>query len=142
MTTQAGHLWTVIQSWLDAMTFPPSQAKLAEKLEVSASALSDYKYARHMPTGQTLRKLADVIQVPYEVVLDAALKDHDYRRPDTKDVMGNAEHPAPMNAEAVRLLRAVAASGSTSDDEVSAAVQALIDEHEKQRQAMRDMGQP
>lgn len=94
MTQQPGHLWRVIQSWLDSTWNPPSQNKLAGRLGVSGSALGDYKYARHMPSPEFLQALAEVIQVPYELVLDATLKDNGYRRPDQGELMGNAEHPA------------------------------------------------
>lgn len=79
MADQPGHLWRVIQSWLDVVSFPPSQNKLAERLGVSGSALGDYKYGRHMPSPEFLEALAQVIAVPYETVLDAALRDAGYR---------------------------------------------------------------
>lgn len=84
MTKRTGYLWAVIQDWLDTQPFPPSQNKLAARLEVSASALGDYKYATHMPSPEFLERLAELMRVHYEVVLDATLKDHGYRRPDSE----------------------------------------------------------
>lgn len=105
MTDQPGHLWAVIQEWLDAFRFrPPSQRELAPKLRVSASTFGDYKYARAMPSPAFLILLAEEIGVPYERLLDAALEDQGYRgellRYIREEVMGNAEHPAPIGKSA------------------------------------------
>lgn len=86
MAKQPGFLWSVIREWLDADWNPPSQNKLAARVGVSPSALSDYKYATHMPPPEFLENLAEQIRVPYERVLDAVLKDHGYRRPTPGDL--------------------------------------------------------
>lgn len=76
---QPGHLWALVQDWLDALVYPPSQRKLAAQLDISASALSQWKYAEGFPTPGNLRRLAAEIGVPYERVLDAVLRDQGYR---------------------------------------------------------------
>lgn len=79
MSAQTGHLWAVIQEWMDAMPYPPSQGRLADRLGISRSSMTDYKFARSMPSPDFLHALAAEIGAPYERVLDAALKDAGYR---------------------------------------------------------------
>ena len=74
-----GHLWALIQEWMDSMPYPPSQRQLARRLEVSASAVSDWKYGEGFPAPAHLRDLAAELGVPYERVLDAVLRDRGYR---------------------------------------------------------------
>lgn len=76
-----GALWEVIQSWMDSIPYPPSQRKLAARIEISPSAMSDWKYGRGFPHPDDLRRLAAEIGVPYERVLDAVLVDRGYREP-------------------------------------------------------------
>lgn len=87
MTSQEqtpGNLWGLIQDWMDSIPYPPSQRKLAGRLGVSPSALSDWKYGRTFPGPDALRDLASEIGAPYERVLDAALRDHGYRLSDDR----------------------------------------------------------
>lgn len=81
MTDQrrTGVLWAIIQEWMDAQHYPPSQRKLADRVGVSASAVSDWKYREGFPNPDALRRLAAEIGVPYERVLDAVLIDRGYR---------------------------------------------------------------
>lgn len=80
MTDRPGHMWALVQEWLDTFTYrPPSQRELAPRLGVSNSTLGDYKYARHMPPPAFVVRLSREIQVPYEKVLDAVLRDRGYR---------------------------------------------------------------
>lgn len=79
---QPGHLWAIVQEWLDSLPYPPSQRKLAARLEVSPSSVSDWKYGTNFPAPDHLMRLAAEIGVPYERVLDAALKDRGYRPAD------------------------------------------------------------
>jgi hypothetical protein len=46
---QTGRLWAIVQEWLDAMPYPPSQRKLAARLQVSSSVVTDWKYGSGMP---------------------------------------------------------------------------------------------
>ena len=84
-----GYLWAIVQEWLDSMPYPPSQRKLAARLEVSPTTVSDWKYGEGFPAPEHLRRLAEEIGVPYERVLDAVLKDRGYR----------AAKPAPAVTE-------------------------------------------
>jgi transcriptional regulator with XRE-family HTH domain len=76
-----GYLWAIIQEWMDAMPYPPSQRDLAKRLEISSSVLSDWKYGEGFPSPERLVRLALEIRVPYERVLDAVLIDRGYRAP-------------------------------------------------------------
>lgn len=79
MAEPTGELWAVIQEWIDAQPYPPSQRKLATRIGVGHSTVTDWKYRRTLPAPEDLRALAIEIRVPYERVLDAALRDHGYR---------------------------------------------------------------
>ncbi len=78
-TEQTGQLWRLIQEWMDSIPYPPSQSKLAGRVNVSRSTMSDWKYCRGFPSPDRLKALAAEIGVPYERVLDAALRDRGYR---------------------------------------------------------------
>lgn len=80
-----GHLWALVQDWMDAIPYPPSQRKLAARVGVSPSAMSDWKYGDGFPDPESLGRLAVEIGTPYERVLDAVLKDRGYRQPDRKE---------------------------------------------------------
>lgn len=82
MTSEAevpGALWDLIQEWMDSIAYPPSQRRLAGRLGVSATTVTDWKYGRGWPAPDLLKKLAAEIGVPYERVLDAVLRDRGYR---------------------------------------------------------------
>jgi transcriptional regulator with XRE-family HTH domain len=76
---RTGRLWALVQDWMDAQRYPVSQRQLAKHLQVSPSAISDWKYGDGFPSPEHLRALAAEIGVPYERVLDAALIDRGYR---------------------------------------------------------------
>lgn len=78
-TEQTGQLWRLVQEWMDSIPYPPSQAKLAGRVGVSRSTMSDWKYRRGFPSPGNLKTLANEIGVPYELVLDAVLQDRGYR---------------------------------------------------------------
>ncbi|QSR25561.1 hypothetical protein CFH99_07985 [Nocardioides aromaticivorans] len=82
MTSQTetpGALWGLIQAWMDSMRYPPTQRQLADRIGVSPSAVTDWKYGRGFPTPDNVQKIAAEISKPYETVLDAVLKDRGYR---------------------------------------------------------------
>lgn len=84
-----GLLWALIQEWMDSIPYPPSQRRFAARIEVSPSALSDWKYRRGFPGPAALRRLASEIGVPYERALNAVLTDRGYRElPDEKHERG------------------------------------------------------
>lgn len=96
MTSQqrrTGHVWALIQEWMDAMPYPPSQRKLAARLDVSPTTVSDWKYRESFPIPTLMHRLAAEIGVPYERVLDAFLKDHEYR--EGEQPKGGEGHAGP-----------------------------------------------
>jgi transcriptional regulator with XRE-family HTH domain len=75
---QTGQVWALIQGWMDAMHYPPSQRKLAERLDVSPSTITDWKYRVSFPKADVIEALAAELGMRYERVLDAFLADHGY----------------------------------------------------------------
>lgn len=100
MTDRPGHVWGLIQEWLDTFRYqPPSQRELAKRLKVSNSSLGDYKYARSMPPPIFLVRLANEMQVPYEKVLDAVLQDRGYRGEGLAYYEGMADEADPATED-------------------------------------------
>lgn len=89
MAEPTGYLWAVIQEWIDAHPYPPTQRQLAKRIGVSHGIITEWKYARSFASPQSLERLAAEMRVPYERVLDAALHDAGYRRPPDPQVNGN-----------------------------------------------------
>lgn len=85
MTQKPGHLWAVIQEWIDDHHYAPTQRQLAKRIGVSHGSITEWKYARSFPGPRALERLAAEMRVPYERVLDAALKDAGYRTPPLSD---------------------------------------------------------
>ncbi|GAA1992547.1 hypothetical protein GCM10009718_32810 [Isoptericola halotolerans] len=92
MTTSK--LWALIEEWRDAQLFPVSQAALASKIGVSRSAMSQWKAGQAKPSPEKLRQIASVTRIPYERLLEAVVHDMGYLG--NEEVVGNAEHPAPI----------------------------------------------
>lgn len=80
--SRPGYLWAIVQEWMDSIPYPPSQRKLASRLGVSPSSISEWKYGRSFPDPGHVKLLAEELGVPYERVLDAVLRDQGYRDPD------------------------------------------------------------
>lgn len=60
MARETTHLWALIQQWLDQLPYPPSQARLAKRLELrSRNTVSEWKYGESKPTPENLDRLAD-----------------------------------------------------------------------------------
>lgn len=76
-----GHLWAIVQEWMDSMPYPPSQRRLAYRLDVSPTTVTGWKYGESFPSVANLKALAAEIGVPYERLLDAVLIDQGYRAP-------------------------------------------------------------
>lgn len=77
------HLWAVIQEWLDQLPYPPSQRRIAARLEVSPNAVSEWKWGQSRPTPENLQRLADEMEAVagrdvYARLLDALNKDRGY----------------------------------------------------------------
>jgi transcriptional regulator with XRE-family HTH domain len=84
MATKTSELWAVVQEWLDAVPFPPSQSKLGEAVGVTRSAVSDWKSGASRPTPENLRKLSEILAPTmgpeiYEVLLAAVVRDMGYQ---------------------------------------------------------------
>lgn len=76
---RGGHLWALVQEWMDSERYPPSQRKLARRVGISSSYLSQMKKGETFPNPGILERLAAEIHTPYELVLDAVLIDCGYR---------------------------------------------------------------
>lgn len=89
-TTQ---LWAVVQAWLDVLPYPPSQNKLAKRVGVAGTAVSQWKYGQSRPTPENLRALADEMQAVagtdvYDRLLAALNLDMGYEPPNTRPARG------------------------------------------------------
>lgn len=83
--SEVTHLWRVIQEWLDAQRFPPSQSRLGESMGVTRSTISDWKLGNAKPTPEHLHRLADLLAptlgpMVYNRLLEALLTDMGYTR--------------------------------------------------------------
>lgn len=78
MTKQTGHLWAVLEEWLNTLPWKPSQNQLAERIGVSASTLGEWKYATRVPKPAHLEALARETHLPYDRLLDAVNRDRGY----------------------------------------------------------------
>jgi len=81
--SEVSHLWAVIQAWLELLPYPPNQSKLAQRLGVSRSAVSDWKKGVSSPGAQHLRALAIEMQSVlgpdvYARLLEAVNQDQGY----------------------------------------------------------------
>lgn len=78
MAREMSNLWALVQDWLDGQRFPPTQAKLAEAIGVSRSALSEWKYGDSKPSPENLARLAEVTGIRNQALLDAMNRDMGY----------------------------------------------------------------
>jgi transcriptional regulator with XRE-family HTH domain len=81
--SEVSHLWTVVQEWLGLLPYPPSQSRLAQRLGVSRSAVSDWKKGTSSPAAAHLRALATEMQTVagpdiYARLLEAVNQDQGY----------------------------------------------------------------
>ena len=81
--SEVSHLWTVVQDWLELLPYPPNQSKIAERLGVSRSAVSDWKKGVSSPGATHLRALATEMQTVagpdvYARLLEAVNQDQGY----------------------------------------------------------------
>ena len=81
--SEVSHLWAVVQAWLELLPYPPNQSKLAQRLGVSRSAVSDWKKGVSSPGAQHLRALAIEMQSVlgpdvYARLLEAVNQDQGY----------------------------------------------------------------
>ena len=84
--SEVSHLWTLVQEWLQLLPYPPNQSKLAQRLGVSRSAVSDWKKGVSSPGARHLRALATEMQSVagpdvYARLLEAVNQDQGYLPP-------------------------------------------------------------
>lgn len=94
-----GKLWDIVQAHRDAQKYPPSERQIARALDISPTALSNWREPKALPSAKNLRALAQLAGVPYSAVLEAALEDTGYkgggRRGDAAAKTQAGESPAP-----------------------------------------------
>lgn len=55
-------VWRVVEDWLQLVPFPPSQSRIAERVGVSRSAVSDWKSGKTRPSPEHLEALAEMME--------------------------------------------------------------------------------
>lgn len=86
---QTTQVWAVVQAWLDVLPYPPSQNKLAKRLGVQGTAISQWKWGQSRPTPEHLRALADEMEPVaggdvYQRLLAALNRDLGYDAPERR----------------------------------------------------------
>lgn len=94
-----GALGDLIQAHVDNSVYGPSDRKLASRIGISPTALGHWRRGEltRLPLVTNLRNAAAVLQVPYAVVLNAALTDAGYL---PKDGDGHGQQSAPKTGPA------------------------------------------
>lgn len=76
MRSQLGRL---IQEHIDAQKYPPSRTQIATQVGVTKQTVAKWvDGTAGLPKPENLRRLSQVLEVPYQRVLDAALVDAGY----------------------------------------------------------------
>lgn len=74
-----GHLWGLVQAYIDRQPYPPSVRQIAGKIEVAPTTLTNWGSSlTDLPKRRTLVAFADLAGLPYQTVLDAVLHDIGY----------------------------------------------------------------
>src|SRR5690625_1288607 len=73
-----GALWDIVQKHMDEQPYGASLRGVARKLDLSPTALSNWRDPKALPQPAHLRALADLTGTAYSRVLDAALEDAGY----------------------------------------------------------------
>lgn len=74
-----GRLWDLFEAFRDGQRYPPSERQIARELGMSPTAFGNWKAAlANLPRPENLSKFAEIIDVSYSRVLDAALHDAGY----------------------------------------------------------------
>ncbi len=93
-----GKLYDLIQEHIDRQPYGVSERQVAMRLGVTQTTLSNWREPKKLIAKKHLIAISRVTGVPYLRVLDALLDDIGYLD-EREDVMGNAEHPAPIGRE-------------------------------------------
>lgn len=72
------HLWDLIERWMDGRLVRTNQSQIAEAVNVSRSAVSQWKSGEARPKPANLRRLAQVTGQPYALFLEAVVRDMGY----------------------------------------------------------------
>lgn len=73
-----GEVWKLIQAHQAAQEYRPSIRQIALRAGISPSALPKWQHLSALPKPENLHALARTINVPYRVLLEAALTDAGY----------------------------------------------------------------
>ena len=100
----------MVEAYRARQPFPPSLRRLAERLNMSPQALTNWRTGlSELPKRRTLLAFADLAGLPYERVLDAALRDANYLPESaargaegndeivTRAARRSSKHPPPMS---------------------------------------------
>ena len=90
------HLWGQIEQWLDQQMFRPTQAQMADRLGVTRSSVSQWKFGQARPTPQNLRDLARLTRIPYLALREAVMFDLGYTDEEEEEVTGDDRDAAPI----------------------------------------------
>ena len=60
--SEISRVWRIIEEWRDLVPFAPSQSRIAERVGVSRSAVSDWKSGKTRPTPENLTALAEMME--------------------------------------------------------------------------------
>jgi transcriptional regulator with XRE-family HTH domain len=71
-------LWRKVEEFRDSQPFPPSVRAIARASGISESTLAGWRGIQRLPDADHLRAFARLSQIPYRVLLDAALADAGY----------------------------------------------------------------
>jgi transcriptional regulator with XRE-family HTH domain len=74
-----GQLWDIVQAHIDSSPYRPSERRVAARIGISPTALSNWRSPKRLPDVENLRALARLTGVPYSEVLEAALTDTGYK---------------------------------------------------------------
>jgi len=80
--TAVGRLWELIENYRKAQPYPPSGRRIAERLGVAPTTLSNWKHPITLPSRENLEAIAEMVGLDYETVLNIALSDTRYLNDD------------------------------------------------------------
>lgn len=102
-------LWQLIDRWLDTQMFRPSQARLAERLGVTRSAVSQWKHGQARPTPENLRDIARLTGIAFHDLRIAVVEDLGYT------LEGHSDDETSMNRAPVSGVSEVTVHAETED---------------------------
>lgn len=98
---EIGHLWRLVQDWLDSEGESPTRRQLAEQLGVSPYTLANWKYGVSSPSPRNLHRLSSQTGIGYDQLIDAMLRDRGYKGASDTDMariprQGNSRVDVPL----------------------------------------------